>query len=240
MLPRMQEVDFERTWRARYEQWALKYDADHLISGWSAQGLARRFQLFCALLERLPLQPGGQVLDLGAGPGTYTREITARGLHCIGADYSHNALVAARRKGRKEPYIQADAYRLPFRSRTFDAVVCIGVLQSLDSPAVALREISRVLVPGGWLFLDGLNRYFWLCWLRRLRSLGQVTAKRLNEYSPYRIRSLCEDLGFARPEIHWLVVPRQAQAVAGPARGHHLAPVGTLLGHSFLLLASKV
>src|SRR6185503_20543021 len=108
----MTELDFERTWQARYEQWAIEYDADHLISGWSADGLARRFKLIFTLLWRADLKPGSRVLDLGAGPGTYTRAISAKGLRCIGVDYSHNVLTAAKRKGNSEPYIQAEAYNL--------------------------------------------------------------------------------------------------------------------------------
>lgn len=235
----MTQPDFEQSWRARYDQWALKYDADHLISGWSAEGLQRRFRLFCRLMERVPLRPGGRVLDLGAGPGAYTREISSRGLRCVGADYSHNVLLAARRRGG-QPYVQADAYHLPFRNGTFDAVVCIGVLQSLEKAADALGEMARVLSPGGWLFLDGLNRFFWLFWLRRARSLGQSTAKRLNDYSPYRIREICKEVGLSRSEIHWLTVPRRAQGIAAPAREHEIKRVGAVVGHSFLLLATKV
>ena len=235
----MADLDFEQVWRARYDQWALKYDADHLISGWSAQGLTRRFQLLVAMLERINLKPGSRILDLGAGPGIYTREITARRFQCIGVDYSHNVLLAARRKGKDEPYVQADAYQLPFRNRSFDAVVCIGVLQSLDRTAAALGEIGRVLAPGGWIFLDGLNRFFWLSCLRRARSLGQPAEKRLNEYSPYMLREMCEGLGFVRPEIHWLAVPRQAQTFTTAVRDHALSVLGTLLGHSFLLMAAK-
>jgi ubiquinone/menaquinone biosynthesis C-methylase UbiE len=236
----MAEVDFERNWQARYEQWAIKYDADHLISGWSAEGLARRFELFFRLLGRADLKPGSRVLDLGAGPGTYTRAISGTGFRCIGVDYSRNVLAAAKRKGNDEPYIQAEAYHLPFRNGSFDAVVCIGVLQSLGRTAEALSEIARVLTPGGWMFLDGLNRFFWLRLIRRARLFSRENEKRLNDYNPYEIRLVSEQLGFCRPEIHWLAVPRYGQSIAGPARGHKVSITGSVLGHSFLLHATKV
>jgi ubiquinone/menaquinone biosynthesis C-methylase UbiE len=229
--------DFERTWHARYEQWALKYDADHLISGWSAEGLARRFELLLALLGRADLRPGGRVLDLGSGPGTYTREIAARKFRCVGLDYSHNVLLAARQKSKEEPYVQGNAYHLPFRSQSFDAVICIGVLQSLDRAAAALGEIGRVLAPGGWIFLDGLNRFFWLCWARRIRSLAFAAQKPANEYNPYQVRRLCEAIGFAQSEIHWLTVPQRAQMLARVARGKEWPLASTVFGHSFLLAA---
>jgi ubiquinone/menaquinone biosynthesis C-methylase UbiE len=237
--PDMAEVDFEGSWRARYEQWAVKYDADHLISGWSAKGLARRFELLFKLFGSADLKPGSRVLDLGAGPGTYTRAIAGKGLQCIGVDYSHNVLAVARRKGNREPYIQAEAYNLPFRNGAFDAVVCIGVLQSLDRTPEALSEIARVLAPGGWMFLDGLNRFFWLRLFRRLRFFSRADQKRLNDYNPYEIRLISERLGFRRPEIHWLAVPRHAQPIAGAASGHKVSITGALLGHSFLLQATK-
>jgi ubiquinone/menaquinone biosynthesis C-methylase UbiE len=236
----MTELDFERSWRARYEQWAVKYDADHMISGWSAEGLARRLELLFKVFDKADLKSGSRVLDLGAGPGTYTRAISGKGHHCIGVDYSHNVLAVARRKGSHEPYVQADAYHLPFHNEAFDAVVCIGVLQSLDGTSEALSEISRVLARGGWLFLDGLNRFFWVRWLRRLRLFPPADQKRLNDYNPYNIRLMSEQFGFRQPEIHWLAVPRHAQRITRPASGHRLSFTGTVLGHSFLLLATKV
>jgi SAM-dependent methyltransferase len=49
--------------------------------------------------------------------------------------------------------IQADAYRLPFRDDAFDVAVCTEVLEHTHSPALALRELRRVLKPGGKLLL---------------------------------------------------------------------------------------
>jgi Methylase involved in ubiquinone/menaquinone biosynthesis len=228
--------EFEHGWQQRYDNWAAKYNDDHLIAGWSAEGLSRRLALLLEVLPQAGLPPGSSILDLGAGPGTYTRALGRLGYDCIGLDFSRNVIHAAKRKSSSDTYIQGDAYNLPFRNSVFGAVVCIGVLQSLSRPAIALGEMSRVLAPGGSLFLDGLNRLFWLC---LLTGLAKKDDKKLKYYSPREIKIAAERAGFIGTQIHWLAVPRWSQLLARSARGDKISPIASILGHSFLLHAKK-
>jgi 2-polyprenyl-6-hydroxyphenyl methylase/3-demethylubiquinone-9 3-methyltransferase len=55
-------------------------------------------------------------------------------------------------------YIVGSATELPFESGTFDAAVCVDVLEHIPRWPLALAELRRVLRPGGWLFFDTINR----------------------------------------------------------------------------------
>jgi len=96
-----------------------------------------------ALFTHVPDRPpeGGILVDLGCGdPGHYAELLRHTGFDYVGVDVAGRA-----------PDILADAHRLPFRDGSIDVVVAISVLEHLRSPAVALREMHRVLKPGGTL-----------------------------------------------------------------------------------------
>jgi SAM-dependent methyltransferase len=98
------------------------------------------------------LRPGMRVLDVGCGPGSITsglaREVAPGTV--VGVDVEAYVPAGARRTGAGAPaFAVASAYRLPFDEAAFDVVYAHQVLQHLDEPVAALREMWRVLVPGG-------------------------------------------------------------------------------------------
>jgi SAM-dependent methyltransferase len=102
------------------------------------------------------LRPGMRVLDVGCGPGSLTlglAEVAAPGV-VIGIDRQPSQIkraysLALERKKTNMRFGIADCYKLPFRPRSFEAVFAHGVLMHLSEPANALREMRRVLIPGG-------------------------------------------------------------------------------------------
>ena len=102
------------------------------------------------------LQPGMRLLDVGCGPGSITRglaEIVAPG-QVIGLDMSSETLDAARRDAAARGlenlrYEIGSVYELPFPDASFDAAYAHQVFQHLREREVALREMLRVLRPGG-------------------------------------------------------------------------------------------
>ncbi len=107
----------------------------------------------------LALSPGDGVLDVGCGPGNFTREfarMVGPGGLVVGLDASDTMLArAVRDSGGDErvAYVRGDATRLPFRDSSFDAICCFAALHMVDDPWAALDEMTRVLTPGGRIAL---------------------------------------------------------------------------------------
>jgi SAM-dependent methyltransferase len=104
-------------------------------------------------LEMLRIAPGDRVLDVGCGPGNFTRDFAraAGDGEVVGLDASRTMLEAAVRHGGPPnlSYVRGDAHRLPFPDRAFDAVCCFAALYLIEEPMRAIDEIVRVLAPGG-------------------------------------------------------------------------------------------
>lgn len=100
-------------------------------------------------LDRLRdgLQRPLRIFDLGCGPGNMLRRLDRRGL-AYGSDFSLDALAFARSKGLRR-LLSSDSTALPFPSDSFDCVVALDVLEHIEDDAAALREIARVIRPGG-------------------------------------------------------------------------------------------
>jgi len=108
-------------------------------------------------LDALGLSPGATVLDVGCGPGRDVNVLAAtKTYRVVGVDIDLSMLGAARMgtaPGTSATFICADANRLPFSDRTFDAVRSERMLQHLPDPAGAVTEMTRVTRPGGRLVL---------------------------------------------------------------------------------------
>lgn len=105
-------------------------------------------------------QPGGDVLDVGCGPGLMAPPLIDLGCRFWGVDPSDNMLDIARRRLRGDEranFVKGEAARLDFESNRFDAVICMGVLDWVAEPRAAVFEIVRVLRPGGTLIITFIN-----------------------------------------------------------------------------------
>lgn len=102
------------------------------------------------------------VLDLGCGAGTPTRHVMAdrQRYRVVGADLSSTA-IDAYVQATSRPAVRLDAQRLPFADASFDVVVSDDVIEHLVDTDAYAKEIRRVLVPHGWLFLSTPNLAAW-------------------------------------------------------------------------------
>ncbi len=107
----------------------------------------RRFLVSC-----LPVGPGHRVLDVATGTGAVAAELLRRGCQVVGLDQSPGMLAEARRRLPSEvELVLGDADHLPFPDCAFDALAFTYLLRYVDDPGATLRELARVVRPGGAL-----------------------------------------------------------------------------------------
>lgn len=135
--------------RALFSAIAGRYDlANHLLSG----GLDFFWRRRAATIIRT-WQPS-RILDLATGSGDLALTLRAAcpEVLVVGADFCHPMLCVAQRKGLSH-LVTADGLALPFADATFDVVTVAFGLRNMASWADALREMRRVLRPGGSLLI---------------------------------------------------------------------------------------
>lgn len=165
---------------------------------WWAAGMRR---VSHALLDGVTL-PSGTVVEIGCGAGAFAAELAQRlgDRDVLAVDVHPAALAAAALRAREQSrlhVIAADGQWLPLPDSSCALVVALDVLDqfSIDPPA-ALREIRRVLRPGGWLLLR-VSAYPWLLGphdrafgtARRYRRRDLHTLLARAEFDPARVTS---------------------------------------------------
>jgi SAM-dependent methyltransferase len=113
--------------------------------------------------ERLGLQPGDLLLDLGCGFGRHAYEAAKRGASVVALDSADGELQEVRNTfgamaddgqvttDSLAGAVQGDGTRLPFDDATFDRIIASEVLEHIPDDVAAISELSRVLKPGGTL-----------------------------------------------------------------------------------------
>lgn len=129
-------------------------------------------------------------LDLGCGDGSVSRMLMDAGVinhPIVGLDLSESQLAKAHVLGHYESLFRASAYSMPFQRESFESVVCNGVLPALpETPEYAIREVERVLKPGGLFFLTVPTDQFIpaMLWPRLIglisKNLADVYVRRFN------------------------------------------------------------
>jgi ubiquinone/menaquinone biosynthesis C-methylase UbiE len=116
-----------------------------------------------AIFALLPELCSRRILEVGCGTGNITLPLARRGARVVGLDVSGPMLAAAQRHARQQrvplAWIRGRANTLPFPVNSFDGVVSILALDFMAHRPEVLREMLRVLAPGGFLVLALLNRY---------------------------------------------------------------------------------
>lgn len=102
------------------------------------------YRIFPALLGILE---GERLLDVSCGPGVLLQTAHAQTRHLHGCDISRVAVSQARQRTPQAGVLVANAEALPYRSGTFDVILCLGSLERMLDRSRALREMARVGVP---------------------------------------------------------------------------------------------
>lgn len=151
------EAESSRASRGWWDRNADDYQSEHgAFLGddrfvWGPEGLDEEQ---AALLGPAASLKDKDVLEIGAGAAQCSRWLAARGARPVALDLSHRQLQHALRIGGDVPLVEADAGRLPFRDGSFDlACSAYGAVPFVSDPVNVMREVHRVLRPGGrWVF----------------------------------------------------------------------------------------
>ena len=148
--------------RAR-EQWGqdpcgAEYDREHELGTREFFDSVERYryQEYAAWMPRLMEFEdfrGGRLLEIGCGMGSDLLQFARGGARCTGIDITPRSVEITRHRfrlyGAEGNFMISDGERLPFRTESFDVVYSNGVLHHTPDTAGAIREVHRVLRPGG-------------------------------------------------------------------------------------------
>jgi demethylmenaquinone methyltransferase/2-methoxy-6-polyprenyl-1,4-benzoquinol methylase len=134
-----------------------------------------------ALVAAVGASRGDRVLDVATGTGLVAEALVRRyGCSVVGLDQSEEMLAGARRRLEAQPalagrieLVQGEAEDLPFEDGHFDAVTFTYLLRYVDDPPATVRELARVLKPGGRL----ASLEFGVPRVRLLRALWRAYAR---------------------------------------------------------------
>lgn len=136
-----------------------------------------------------------RIIDCGCGTGHNLTTLLRPHGRAFGFDLTPDAMRRARASGR--PLVRADMEHIPFRSDSFDLATSFDVVQSVPDDRKALREVARVLKPGGHLVLN-------VTALELLRGDHSDVWGELRRYTPQTAARLIEDAGLEVVRISFL------------------------------------
>lgn len=184
------------------------WKVDATMSSWLKAQLARRY-----------LSPDSLLCDAGCANGLFVRYLAPHCAHATALDLNAAMLEQARIMIEQEGFrnidlVRGDLMRLPLRDGTYDMVCCFSTLLLVPDADAALREMTRILKPGGIIILDIAGRYnlsalYWALWYRRRGHFG------IRAFSYGRISETLRCLDLTTIEAHALGFCDQWKYVPG-------------------------
>jgi len=166
------------------------------------------------LVSHVEAGPGDRVLDVATGTGAVAGEVIARmGCTVVGLDQSPEMLAEARRRLPAVELVEGTAEALPFPDASFDALTFTYLLRYVPDPAATLRELARVVKPGGtvssleFAVPRGVWRPLWELYVRiGLPLAGRLVSPGWHEVGRFlgpSIRDFCAEYPLGRVLDLW-------------------------------------
>ena len=137
--------------------------------------------------------PGARLLEVGCGMGSDLLQFARGGARCTGVDLTPRSVETTRRRfeiyGERGDFLLSDGERLPFRDESFDVVYSNGVLHHTPDTAGAVREVHRVLRPGGTAKVMLYHKNSLAYWVEIILRYGLVGGELLRGRTPAEIMS---------------------------------------------------
>jgi ubiquinone/menaquinone biosynthesis C-methylase UbiE len=191
------------------------------VARWYEKTTRKDLEEYRRVAERLrPVLPdGGDVLEVAPGPGFLAIELARGGkLRVTGLDVSKTFVELARKNaeaaGMRVEFRQGNASEMPFGENSFDLLVCRAAFKNFSEPERALREMHRVLRPGGTgviidlrrdvpmteikRYVDRLGLNAWNRWCTML-TFRFMLLKRA--YTKPELEKMLEVIGFEKAEV---------------------------------------
>ncbi len=236
--PSRESAQFATQVNRMFDRIAGRYD---VLNSVMTAGLHHRWRQRAA--DRAELKPGDSALDVCCGTGDLALELAGRvapGGHVVGCDFSEPMLDLAREKAAERSasgvrFEWADALKLPYDAGRFDAVTVGFGIRNLADLDLGLREMARVLRPGGRLVILEITQptrpplsTFYSLWFDRVVPLLGALAGDPEAYSylPESVRNFPPPRGLAEKMdaagfegIHWTVLAGGIIAIHDGLRG---------------------
>lgn len=142
--------------RDMFDRIAPRYDALNRVM---SVGMDQRWRR--RALDKIGVGEGDLVVDLACGTGDFCELVEERGARVVGVDFAIQMLKQGRTRGLGFPSVQGDGEWLPFRTASADVVTCGFALRNFVSLEGVLREVARILKPGGRVALIDVDRPAW-------------------------------------------------------------------------------
>lgn len=156
-------MNYFQTLAQKYDSW---FQTPHGRYVWQTE---REMILSLALVK-----PGDHIADIGCGTGIYTAELLAAGASVTALDISPEMLEINKQRnaayGEQAAFLQGDAAKLPLADNSFDAVISVTAMEFFEEPGPCLKEMLRIVKPGGYMVVATLNRLSLWAMQRRVKS----------------------------------------------------------------------
>ena len=141
---------------AMFDDVAARYD---LTNDVLALGQTRRWRR--AVVDAVQPRPGDRILDLAAGTGTSSVPFARAGAVVVPCDFSLGMLSVGKQREPYLPFVAGDGMNLPFADAVFDAATISFGLRNIHDRQEGLRELLRVVRPGGRLVVCEFSHPSW-------------------------------------------------------------------------------
>lgn len=156
-------IELSEHFSKRSHYWEEIYSKRKSPPNFMIYELDSRMEKALSALDRFSKGKTLNILDVGCGTGHYMQEILKRNHRVVGTDIAFGMLTKARQKlniyNNKSSLINANIENLPFENESFDAILCIGVIEYLPDLQNALKELNRLVKNEGIVIISAPNLY---------------------------------------------------------------------------------